>query len=82
MKISLIPNWKKSWKFASIQIPATGLIVMSGLDYASQVWFQLGNSIQSRFPYSTVIGISFMALSIIGRLIKFTTEDKADGDDQ
>lgn len=79
MKISLIPNWKKSWKFASIQIPAAGLIVMSSLDYASQVWFQLGNTVQSRLPYSTAIGISFLVLSIIGRLVKFTSKDDTDG---
>lgn len=79
MKISLISDWKKSWKFASIQIPATGLIIMSSLDYASQVWYQLGDSVHSRLPYSTAIGISFLVLSIIGRLVKFTSKDDADG---
>ncbi|QHJ80356.1 MAG: hypothetical protein [Caudoviricetes sp.] len=76
MKVTLIPNWKKAWKFASIQIPVAGLAVLTSLDYASQVWFQMSSSIQSRIPYSNLIGIAFLALSIIGRLMKFTGKDK------
>lgn len=78
MKITLIPDWKKAWKFASIQIPAAGLIVLAGLDYASQVWFQMSSSIQSQIPYSNFIGIAFLALSIIGRLVKFASKEEDD----
>lgn len=78
MKITLISDWKKAWKFASIQIPAAGLIVLSGVDYASQVWFQMSGSIQSQIPYYNIIGIAFLAFSIVGRLVKFTSKEKVD----
>lgn len=76
MKITLIPDWKKAWKFASIQIPVAGLAVLTGLDYASQVWFQMSSSVQSQIPYSNLIGIAFLAFSIVGRLVKFTSEEE------
>lgn len=78
MKVTLIPDWKKAWKFASIQIPVAGLAVLTGLDYASQVWFQMSSSVQSQLPYSNLIGIAFLAFSIIGRLVKFTSKEEVD----
>lgn len=78
MKVTLISDWKKAWKFASIQIPAAGLVVLTGLDYASQVWFQMSGSVQSQIPYSNIIGIAFLAFSIVGRLVKFTSKEEAD----
>lgn len=80
MKIELVPNWKRAWKFASVQIPVLGLLVLSGLDYAYQVWYQLPSTVQSLVPHSNLIGIAFLALSIIGRLIKFTAKEKPDAD--
>lgn len=76
MKVTLIPDWKKAWKFASIQIPVAGLAVLTGLDYASQVWFQMSSSVQSQIPYSNLIGIAFLAFSIVGRLVKFTSKEE------
>lgn len=78
MKITLISDWKKAWKFASIQIPVAGLAVLSGVDYISQVWFQMSPTLQSQIPYSNLIGIAFLALSIIGRLVKFTSKEEVD----
>lgn len=78
MKITLISDWKKAWKFASIQIPAIGLVVLSGVDYASQVWFQMSSSVQSQIPYYNIIGIAFLAFSIVGRLVKFTSKEEVD----
>lgn len=82
MKLTLIPNWKKSWKFASIQIPTIGLFVLTSLDYISQVWFQFSPAFQSRIPYSNFIGIGFLLLSIIGRLVTFTSGEKDDANNQ
>lgn len=77
MKVTLIPEWKKAWKFASIQIPVAGLALLTGLDYASQVWFQMSSSFQSQIPYSNLIGIAFLAFSIVGRLVKFTSKEES-----
>lgn len=76
MKVTLIPNWKKAWKFASIQIPVAGMAVLTVMDYASQVWFQMSLSIQSQIPYYNLIGIAFLAFSIVGRLVKFTGKEE------
>lgn len=80
MKLELVPNWKRAWKFASVQIPVLGLLILSSIDYINQVWYQLPESLHMRIPHSKEIGMAFLFLSIVGRYIKFKAKEKPHGD--
>lgn len=69
MKITLIKDWKRAWKFASVQWSAVGLVIMTIHQYSSELWLKLPVDVQTTVPYSTYVPTALFALSIVGRLL-------------
>lgn len=67
--IRVIDNWKKAWKFASVQINVIGLLCMS-VDFLGQTWNSLPPYLHERIPNASTIALVLFALGIIGRLLK------------
>jgi hypothetical protein len=80
MKIELVPNWKRAWKFASVQLPVLGLILMSISDVVQQAWQQLPQQVQQNMPHSSTIAMGVFALSILGRILVFTQKEPVNAD--
>lgn len=80
MKIKLIDDWKRAWKFASVQWGVVGLTLMTVLEYSNQLWIKLPADVQASIPYSGYIPAALFALSIVGRLLVITG-DKTDGNE-
>lgn len=78
--VCLIPNWKRAWKFASVQLPVLGLILMSVSDFVQQSWASLPPQFQKDIPHATTIAMIMFALSLVGRLVTLTQKDNADAD--
>lgn len=74
--IKVIPNWKRAWKFASVQWSVVG-ILCSTVEIASQTWQLLPPSIAERIPNSPQIALTLFVLVLVGRLIKI--KEKPDG---
>lgn len=70
-KVELVPNWKKSWKWASVQISTFGLILFSAVDIIQPMLTGLPCHILEDIPHGSSITIALFALNIIGRLIRF-----------
>ena len=70
-KIGLVPNWKKSWKWASVQISTFGLILFSVVDIIQPMLTGLPRHILEDIPHGSSITIALFALNIVGRLIRF-----------
>lgn len=81
MAIKLVDDWKKAWKFASVQWGVVGLTLMTALEYSNQLWIKLPADVQATIPYSGYIPAALFALSIVGRLLVFTG-GKADDSQQ
>lgn len=81
MAIKLVDDWKKAWKFASVQWAAVGLVLMTALEYANDLWIKLPADIQANVPYAGYIPAALFGLSIVGRLLVFTGK-ATDGDQQ
>lgn len=65
----LIAEWKKSWKFWSVQLLIIGEVMLWCSDLISQAWTVLPPSMASRMPHGeTIAGIVFV-LALIARLI-------------
>ena len=74
--MKLIPDWKRAWKFASVQWSVVG-ILCSVVEIASQTWSALPPSIAANIPNSPQISLALFILVLVGRLTKF--KEKPDG---
>lgn len=81
MAIQVIPNWKKAWKFASVQWSVLGLMLITVQESTGDLWNKLPAEVQATIPYSGYIPAALIALSIVGRLLVFTGKT-TNGDEQ
>ena len=70
-KMELVPNWKRCWKWASIQISTFGLILFSAVYIIQSMLTGLPRHILEDIPHGSGITIALFALNIVGRLIRF-----------
>lgn len=73
----LIPDWKRAWKFASVQIGSLGVIIMALIEVINQAWITLPPSITAQIPHTQYIALALFGFGIVGRLFKL--KDKEDG---
>ena len=76
-KFELVPNWKKSWKWASVQISTFGLILFSAVDIIQPMLTGLPRHILEDIPHGSSITIALFALNIVGRLIRFRPKENS-----
>lgn len=74
--ITLVKDWKRAWKFASIQWNVVGILCML-LDLVQQTWQSLPPVIANQVPNSSQIALVLFLLATVGRLIKL--KGKEDG---
>lgn len=64
-----VDDWKKAWKFASVQINFLGVLAML-VDFMGQTWNSLPPHIHDKIPNASTIALVLFALGILGRLWK------------
>ena len=72
-----IPDWKRAWKFASVQISTLGVILMVLVEFVNQAWIALPPQVVAQIPHTQYIAMVLFGLSLIGRVLKL--KDKEDG---
>lgn len=65
----LILDWKKSWKFWSVQLLVLGQVLLWSTDTITQAWSLLPPSLASRMPHGESIASVVFVLALIARLI-------------
>ena len=65
----LIDDWRKAWKFWSIQLNALGLLVLSFADIINQAWATLAPSLSHHIPHAKTIAIALFVIAILARLV-------------
>lgn len=75
-KVTLVEDWKQSWKFASIRFNIAGFLLML-VDVIGATWVGLPSSIQDKIPHASTIAMVLFGLGAIGRILK--TQEKQDG---
>lgn len=76
--VELVPNWKKCWKWASVQISAVGLLVFSGIDVIQNSFNVLPPHLLKEIPHGSNIALALFALNIVGRLIRLKPKGDPD----
>lgn len=76
--MKLIPNWKMSWRFASMRWSALGIIIMGFLEAVYQGWLQLPPALADRLPHTSTISIILFVLVMAGRLFTALQGDEED----
>ena len=74
--MKLIKEWKKAWKFASVRFAVLGLVLSSAIEIVAHAWVMLPRSLQDKLPSSTLVAIIFLGLTIIGRILSFTSKEE------
>jgi hypothetical protein len=77
-KLELVPDWKKAWKFASIQISTVGAVLMVLWEIVNQTWLAIPSELQANIPNSQHIALSLFVLGIFGRILKLKGADEND----
>ena len=72
----LIKEWKKAWKLASVRLAVLGLVLSSAIEIVAHAWVMLPRSLQDKLPSSTTVAIIFLGLTIIGRILSFTSKEE------
>ncbi len=65
----LIPDWKRSWKFASIQWNLVGILCMF-VEVANETWQLLPPQITDKIPNAPHVALVLFTLAMLGRLLK------------
>lgn len=78
-RVELVPNWKRAWKWASIQISTIGLVLFTAIDIIQPLFSGLSGDMLDRIPYGSTIAVGLFALNIIGRLIRIKPKEDTDG---
>ena len=79
-KMTVIPEWKRAWRFASIRLSMLGVFIMTLSEILGATWSGLPPSLQDKIPHASTIALVLFALSIIGRVLK--TQEKQDDPDR
>lgn len=74
-KVELVPNWRKSWKWASVQISTLGIVFFSVVDVLQPLFSGLPEHILKHIPHGSGITIGLFALNIVGRLIRLKPKE-------
>lgn len=77
--IKPIKDWRKAWKFASVQWNIVGILCMA-VEILNQTWQSLPPFIADKIPNSTHIALVLFTLALIGRLVKVKEKPHGDGE--
>lgn len=75
VKLSLIPDWKQAWRYASMRINAAGLFLMGAAEVLSQSWVSVPPSLQAKLPHAPTVAMALFGLGLIGRILKKEPKD-------
>lgn len=65
----LIENWKKAWKFWSVQLTTIGIFLLSFADVLNAAWASMAPSLSAHIPGARYVALGVFILSLIARLI-------------
>ena len=74
-RLSLIEDWRRGWKWASVRTSALGIAVMGLAQILGSTWSGLPASIQERIPHSDVIAMVLFAVALGGRFFKLEKKE-------
>lgn len=76
-QLSIVEDWRRAWKWASIRTPALGIMIMGLAQILGQAWTGLPPSLQQYIPHADKIAMFLFTVSMVGRVFKL--EKKPDG---
>ena len=75
--LSIIEDWRRAWKWASVRTPALGIMIMTFAHFLGESWSGLPASLQQYIPHADKIAMFLFIVSMVGRLCKL--EKKPNG---
>ena len=75
MKVKFIEDWKKSWKFASVQWSTVGFCLMSFADSINAAVAAMPKHLQENIPHVETVATVVFGLVVLGRILKFDAKE-------
>lgn len=69
--VELVPNWKRAYRWASVQLSAVGIIIFGVLEVIQSGIISLPEHLLNRIPHGSSLALILSALTLIGRLYKW-----------
>ena len=76
MKIKFIEDWKKSYKFASVQWSTVGICLMSLADTINAAVAGMPKYLQENIPHAETVATVVFGLVVLGRILKIEPTEK------
>ena len=74
LKLHLIDDWDRAWKWASVRTSALGILIMGAAQILGSSWTSLPPSLQQYIPHADVIAMILFGVTMVGRLFKWKVE--------
>lgn len=69
--LELVPNWKRAYRWASVQLSAAGIIIFGILEVIQSGVISLPEHLLNRIPHGSSLALVLSFLTLIGRLYKW-----------
>lgn len=70
VKLVLIDDWHRAWKYLSIQFSALGFLLMGAAEVLGSSWSGLPPDIRDKIPHAQTIAMVLFALTMLGRVVR------------
>jgi len=78
-RLELVPHWRKSWKWASVQWSTIGILVLSIIDVLQETLISISPDLIKHIPHGSSIAMIVFGLSIVGRIIRLKPKENDNG---
>lgn len=79
-RVGLVPNWRHCWKWATVQISAGGLLLVSALDVAQNYLNVIPPHMLKMIPHGSDMVTWIFVINLAARLIQIRPKGKPDAD--
>lgn len=79
-RVGLVPNWKHCWKWATVQISAGGLLLISAVDVVQNYLNVIPPHMLKMIPHSSDMVTWLFVINLAARLIQIKPKGKSDAD--
>jgi hypothetical protein len=76
--MKLVDDWRRAWRWSSVQLSAVGAVVMGAAEIAGSSWSALPPDVRDNIPHAQTIALVLFVLLPIARI--FTKGGKDDGE--
>ena len=69
--VELVPNWKRAYRWASVQLSALGVLIFGVLEVVQSGIISLPEHILKLIPHGSLLALALSGMTLIGRIYRW-----------